>query len=107
MFLPYDFQDYVPSDHAEIRMAQRNVSFEDIVFVLEYGWKSHKAGAVFYCLRRCDIPRNLRRHLSRLEGTIVVLSGETNTIITVYRNRQSGLRHVKRKIEYSNLPKYH
>lgn len=107
MFLPIDFQEYVPSDHAEIRMAQRNVSFEDIVFVLDHGRKMHKAGAVFYFLRKCDIPQGWQREFGRLEGTTVVLSRETATIITVYRNRQTGLRRVKRKPTRSRYPRYH
>lgn len=106
MFLPMDSQDYVPSNHAEKRMAQRNVSFEDVVFVLEFGRKLHKAGAVFYFLRKCDIPQG-EQQFSRLEGTTVVLSRETATIITVYRNRQKGLRRVKRKTDRSRYPRYH
>jgi hypothetical protein len=106
MFLPIDFWDYVPSHHAEKRMAQRNISFEDIVFVLEHGRKLHKAGAVFFFLRRCDIPGQRWQRCGRLEGTTVVLSRETATIITVYRNRQ-GLRRVKRKTDRSYCPRYH
>ncbi len=107
MFLPSDFREYVPSFHAEKRMAQRNVSFEDIVFVLEHGRKLHKAGAVFFFLRKCDISQKRRRQFGRLEGTVVVLSRETTTIITVYRNRQKGLRRVKRKTARSRYPRYH
>jgi hypothetical protein len=107
MFLPADLQGYVPSDHAEKRMAQRNVSFEDIDFVLEFGRKLHKAGAVFIFLRKCDIPRKERQVYERLEGTMVVLSRETNTIITVYRNRQKGLRRARRKSDRSRYPRYH
>ena len=47
MFLPSDNQEYVPSDHAGKRMAQRNISLEDIDFVLDHGQRLHKAGAVF------------------------------------------------------------
>jgi hypothetical protein len=106
MFLPMDSEEYIPSFHAEKRMAQRNVSFEDVVFVLENGRKLHKAGAVFYFLRKCDIP-DLEPEFSRLEGTTVVLSRETATIITVYRNRKKGLRRVKRKTERSRYSRYH
>lgn len=105
MFLPGDYDEYKPSDHAGIRMAQRNLSSEDVDFVLDHGQRLHKAGAVFYFLGRCDIPRRWRRRFERLEGTVLVFSNETNTLITVYRNRQTGLRHIKQKPDRSCKPK--
>lgn len=107
MFLPSDYQEYVPSDHAGKRMAQRNISLEDIDFVLDHGQRLHKAGAVFFFLGKSDIPRKWQRRFERLEGTTLVMSTETSTLITVYRNRQKGLRHVKRKADRSSQPHWH
>lgn len=107
MFLSSDYQEYVPSYHAGKRMAQRNLSLEDIDFVLDHGQRLHKAGAVFFFLGKCDIPDVWRRRFERLEGTMLVLSNESNTLITVYRNRQKGLRHVKRKADRSSRSYYH
>lgn len=90
--------------HAEWRMAQRNLSLEDILIVLDYGERLYRAGAVFFFLRKCDIPKELRRKFGRLEGTTVVMSRETPLVLTVYRNRQKGLRHVKRKSARSHPP---
>jgi hypothetical protein len=83
--------------HAEWRMAQRNLCLEDILFVLDHGERLYRAGAIFFYLRKCDIPKDLRRKFGRLEGTTVVMSREMPLVLTVYRNRQKGLRHVKRK----------
>ncbi len=101
-----DFQQSVPSNHAWQRMAQRNVSFEDVEYVLEHGEKIHRAGAVFFHLGKCNIPKAQRRLVERLEGTIVVLSRDLSVILTVYRNRQGGLGHIKKKPARSRYPKY-
>lgn len=85
------------TNHAILRMAQRNVSEADICFVLNHGHKMHRAGAIFIVLRRCDFPKGLHKRYDRLEGTVVVVSRETHQILTVYRNRQSGLRRIKQK----------
>lgn len=94
-----EFWDEVLTDHALWRMAQRNISLEDVLFVLDHGQKLYRAGALFFYLRKCDIPQKARRQFGRLEGTTVVLSREAPLVLTVYRNRQSGLRHVKRKLD--------
>ncbi len=89
--------------HAELRMAQRNVSLEDIRLVLRYGKYFHRAGALIVYLRAKDIPTK-RRHdkrVSQLEGTTVVLSRSDPIILTVYRNREHGLRNIKHKPRYS------
>jgi len=106
MFGPTDFQQYVPTGHAEQRMAQRNVSLQDIRFVLEHGERLHRAGAVFFHLGKCNIPKAQRRRADRLEGTVVVLSRDHPVILTVYRNRQGGLGRIKRKAARSRYPKY-
>ena len=95
---PTDFRQYVPTNHAWQRMAQRNVSFKDVQFVLEHGKKLHRAGAVFFHLGKCNIPKEQRRRVDRLEGTVVVLSRDLPVILTVYRNRQDGLGRIKRKL---------
>ena len=108
MFLLSDYyEEYVPSFHAKKRMAQRNVSSEDIDFVLDHGQRLYKAGAIFCFLGKCNIPKKWRRRFERLEGTMLVLSNESDTLITVYRNRQKGLRQVKRKANRSSRRCYH
>jgi hypothetical protein len=91
-----------PTLHAKRRMAQRNVSLADIHFVLQYGQRHHRAGAIFFFLRGQDISegRQLNQEYSRLEGTVVVLNRERSRILTVYRNRKSGLQHIKQKPRY-------
>jgi hypothetical protein len=73
------------SQHAAIRMAQRNVTENDLFPVIRFGRLTHAAGAEFYFLGKRNIPENLQRKLERLVGvTVVARDGQ---IITVYRNR--------------------
>ena len=121
-----DVSQFVLTLHAQRRMAQRNVSLADVRFVLKHGKRFHRAGAVFVHLRGKDIPKEKRhdKNITRLEGTTVVLSRrnvllntliegklaerqettvvshESPIILTIWRNSQDGLRHIKRKVRY-------
>lgn len=103
---PINETTFVTTDHAEQRMAQRNLSFDDVMFVLKYGKCYHRAGAMFFYLRGKDIPQRRQRdkRISKLEGATVILSRDAPAILTVYRNRDNGLRHIKRKAKYSQSP---
>lgn len=90
--------DFTPTYHAQLRMAQRNISQDDVAFVLEHGQCIHRAGAIFFYLRRRDIAKRFWDHYARLEGTAVVVTRRTGQILTIYRNRENGLRHIKRKV---------
>jgi len=80
------------TQHAVLRMAQRNISIRDLEYVLEHGERVYKTGVTIYALRKRDILQNDRRNsdITRLEGT-VVLTGFSQDgrleIITMYRNK--------------------
>ena len=82
------------TDHAALRMAQRNVSLDDAVQVVHYGTVRHRAGVEFYFLAQRDISAGRERELERLVGTTVVV--RRGRIRTVYRNRHA-LQSIKRK----------
>lgn len=86
--------------HAQRRMSQRNISRSEIEFIVAYGKIRFAAGAVFFHLRKKDIPKEFRRNsdISRLEGTTVVASSDNGDVMTVYRNRSNGLQGVKQKV---------
>lgn len=79
-------------------MAQRNLSERDVEYVLTYGCREFRGGVEFRYLRKRDIPSQDRTEFARLEGTAIVVGtvGETD-VITVWRNRKHGLRHIRRK----------
>lgn len=95
---------FFPSNHAVSRTAQRNLPIEAIDYILEHAQVIHRAGVLFYYLRDCDIPDQDRPYkvLTRLVGTALVVSKDRQTIITMWRNRTSGLKHIKRKPRYSS-----
>ena len=84
------------SEHAQVRMAQRGLSQEDVEYVCRYGRLIRGAGALHRFLGRKDIPLKDHKHKCRLEGTIVLLDEMAKVVITVYRNRQ-GLKGIRCK----------
>lgn len=85
--------------HAQQRMAQRNLSDNEVQFIINHSRPSYTAGAVFFVLRKKDIPRELRHDsaIARLEGATVVASRDNGDIITVYRTGHNGPRKLRRK----------
>jgi hypothetical protein len=86
--------------HAIERQARRNLSDDDIAFVLTYGRRERIRGALHVYLGKRDIPADAASNsrIARLEGTTLVM-GDTDSgpvFITVYRNRR-GLRRKTRR----------
>jgi hypothetical protein len=96
-------QQLAISHHAQHRQARRNISVDDIHFVLANGQRLYCAGAMHVFLGRRDLPgeRHTYQRYARLEGTVLVLRdrGSHLVLITVYRDRQ-GLRAIKAKAPY-------
>lgn len=86
---------YVVSQHATRRMAQRNLNLGDVALVLKFGRREHCAGAKFFFLGERDLPIGSERKLARLVGSVVVVIKE-KIIATVYRNREA-ISKIKRK----------
>ena len=92
--------------HALIRQAQRNLSTDDIDFVLDYGRWMRVAGAWHVFLGRRDIPRDAdtARRYSRLEGTTLVIAqeAEKRVLLTAYRNRRA-LRNLRTRAGHRSI----
>ncbi len=86
------------SAHAIERTAQRNIRAEDVDFVFRFGQLVHNGGALFVFLGGRDIPDEFRMddHFVRLEGTILILSHDGDSLITAYRNKK-GLKDIRKK----------
>lgn len=89
--------------HLTDRMQQRAIKQSTIEYVLYFGTVFHKAGALYYFLRDCDLPKNDRNNpdLAKLVGTTVVVSAIDHSVITVWKDRQNGLKNIKRKSKYN------
>ena len=98
------------TQHAVLRMAQRNISLRDLEYVLEHGERVYKTGVTIYVLRKRDILQKDRKNsdIMRLEGT-VVLTGFSQDghleIITMYRNKCAS-RTFRYKQKYDTRKKY-
>jgi hypothetical protein len=94
----------IVSHHADRRLAQRNLSFDDVAYVFAHGRMHHVGKALFVHLGLRDIPADHRRYdrLRRLEGTVLVLDPTTGQhLTTAYRNRRKGSRDIKRKSKHA------
>ena len=91
--------EFVLTDHARKRMAQRNVSEVDILFILQHGHVTHCAGTIMVACRHKDIPeeRLILDQFRRLDGVSIVMNRLEPLVITVWRNRKRGSRHIRRK----------
>ncbi|MBI3957297.1 MAG: DUF4258 domain-containing protein [Chloroflexi bacterium] len=92
-------QEMELSNHALTRMAQRNLSAEDVEYVIQFGYLVRSGGALHYFLRYDDIPKVDRKRVQRLEGTTVLMDRSGQFIITVYRNRR-GLKVLRQKVKW-------
>lgn len=94
------------SAHASRRLAQRNLTAEDVQYVYAHGRLHHTGKATFVHLGLRDIPEEDRRddRFRRLEGTVLVLDSTTGChLTTAYRNRQRGSRDIRRKLKRAVL----
>lgn len=94
------------TDHAQLRMSQRNCSMLDLKYVIDHGTRYHVAGCTHFFLGRKDIPTPDQKvaRFSKLEGTVVIADFSKDgslTIITVYRNKE-GLKDARHKSKYDN-----
>jgi len=89
---------YILTNHAARRAAYRNLSEDDIRYVLRHGQTYRCADAVIYFLGQRNIPTEdlAIDALARLEGTTVVTARRRPRVITVYRN-QGGLKGIRKK----------
>jgi len=86
------------SEHALWRMAQRNLSFVDVAFVVTHGTRYWRAGALHVVLLNKDIPSAERRLFTRLDGTVVLLNDTGAIVKTVYRgNPKQVCKAIRRK----------
>lgn len=90
------------TEHAALRMAQRNVCLDDAALVVCYGTVQYRTGVEFYFLSQPDIPPGRERELERLVGTTVVV--RRGRIQTVYKNRRA-LTSIKRKSKRDRWPR--
>jgi hypothetical protein len=87
------------TDHSRKRAAQRGLSLPGIYYIICNGQRMRRSGAVIYYLAEKDIPADDRKddRWAKLCGSAVILAKDGHTLMTVWRNRKKGLKHIRRK----------
>lgn len=79
------------TQHAQTRMAQRGISFDDISLVLDYGKEMFTKGAIYYILTKKNIVKHQksepRLKFKKLSGLRVIVSTRDYSVITAYRSK--------------------
>lgn len=83
------------SQHSLERAYQRNINNQNIAVAIEYGKGFFKQGMIFYVLGENSLPKNIKCN-QKTKNLVVVVAGNSNTIITCYRAKNP-FKHVKKK----------
>lgn len=72
--------------HSYLRSRQRGFSKQKIAAALQYGESIYKQGLIYFVLGENNIPDSLFMHKELLKNTVVIVSGDSNQVITCYRS---------------------
>ena len=72
--------------HSYLRARQRGFNQEKIVATLQYGETVYKQGLIYFILGENNIPDSLGKRKEQIKNTVVIVSGDSNQIITCYRS---------------------
>lgn len=74
------------TQHSYLRARQRGFNHQKIVAALQFGENVYKQGLIYFILGEKNIPISLSKQKEQLKNTVVIVSGESNKIITCYRS---------------------
>jgi hypothetical protein len=86
-------QDVYFTKHGLKRANQRNVTFEDINYALEFGKRLYHKGLIFYIVLNKFV-----KGINPSAKNVVVLTDHTSKIITVYKDFRA-LKNLKKRIK--------
>lgn len=84
------------SKHGKERSVERNISYEQMMMVMEYGEAIFKQGRIFYVATSKCLPKSMEAHLQQKLENIVVVVSKTGSVITCYKAK-NGIKHIKHK----------
>ena len=85
------------SNHSKKRAAQRGFTETDILDALDYSEVIRKQGLFFYTVTNSKLPDALpEKRRKKLNNLVVVVSGDSDSIITCYKSRNN-IKHIKKK----------
>ncbi|MDP1815441.1 MAG: hypothetical protein Q8K92_13415 [Leadbetterella sp.] len=71
--------------HSFSRANQRGITASKISVTIQYGEIIRKQGLIFYILGENNIPLSHSKEKSKFKNTVVIVSGDSNQLITCYR----------------------
>jgi|JI6StandDraft_1071083.scaffolds.fasta_scaffold23386_4 hypothetical protein len=74
------------TQHSYIRASQRGLNNQKIVAALQYGENIFKQGLIYFILGENNIPTSLNKQKQHLKNVVVIVSGDSNQIITCYKS---------------------
>jgi hypothetical protein len=94
--------------HSALRTAQRGLSKKEIDYVYIHGSRHHCGGALIYYLKKQDVPLSDsgKDWAERLVGTALVVDSEDQVLLTAWRNRNGGLKLIRKKAAYQKNGKF-
>lgn len=87
---------FTHTNHSFIRSAQRGIDDKKIAVAILYGEPYYKQGLIYYVLGVSKIPEQLQKQTANLRNTIVVVDGDSDTVLTCYRSK-SPFKHIRKK----------
>ncbi|GGG51767.1 hypothetical protein [Bizionia arctica] len=89
--------NFTHSQHSIKRANQRNIDPYNITLAIDYGIAFFKQGLIFYVLGENNLPNHMAHNLRRkYSNLIVVIAGDSNTILTCYKSKNP-FKHIKKK----------
>lgn len=82
---PIEFM-FEHTEHSYLRACQRGLNREKIIAALQYGENVYKQGLIYFILGENNIPASLSKQKEQLKNTVVIVSGNSNQVITCYRS---------------------
>lgn len=83
--IPIEFT-FEHTQHSYLRARQRGFNHQKIVAALQYGENIYKQGLIYFILGENNIPDSLCKQKKQLKNTVVIVSGDSNQVITCYRS---------------------
>ena len=82
--------------HSFLRASQRGFNNNKISAALQYGENIFKQGLIYFILGEKNIPVALEKEKEKLKNIVVVVSGDSNQVITCYHSKNP-FKHLKTK----------
>lgn len=96
--------EFTHSSHSMERAAQRGINNLRLTLALVHGISIRKQGYEFCILGVDRIPDEFLKFKAQLKNTVVVMDGDSDTLVTCYRSKDP-YKHIRKKSKFLSTPK--